>query len=95
MLLVKEANLKKQPTEWLHLHDLPAELGRQCKAWQGRGWGGLQRAQSVFRAVNMPWTVLSQQTCKSRETCSTSPECDPNVNVGVNSVSVLLHELSH
>ena len=32
MLLVKEANLKKQPTEWLHLHDLPAELGRQCKA---------------------------------------------------------------
>lgn len=42
MLLVKEANLKKQPTEWLHLHDLPAELERQCKAWQGRGRGGFK-----------------------------------------------------
>lgn len=93
MLLVKEASLKKQPTEWLHLHDLPAELGRQCKAWQGAG--GLQRAQSTFRAVNMPWTVLSQQTCKSQETCYTSPGCDPNVNAGVNSVSMLLHEPAH
>lgn len=62
MLLVKEAKLEKQPTEWLCLHDLPAELGRQCNGRAG-GWGASESTehfQGSEHALDGPLTADMQ-----------------------------------